>query len=747
MTEPAAQQAYRVPRSDIDRLYAPAEPTEQVRVASAVIVSIDSEDTVTVLMHDEQISGVLVLGDIGDLAVGDIVTVELRGDLYVIPDAYTEGMATDSPHVVSDEEPTDPESVHVPVGDSMRDTTAWLFTTPAEQAAWLAEPDPSGVGMHLAQQGGASSPATLWSTVQLDVQPGDTFDVVLQAAWLAGAATTAQLWIAYGVTADELPTSGTWYATAVGPAQSIGTAGPVTLAYEGTVPTGIPIAGGEYLEPASARIGWLLTNASGNADVQLRNTTLAWQTGWGIGSLWLNPAAEYGAMPGGAAVHDDTPSATNLPSTTSYLPVPGVKKAVVTAPPTQGGVALVTFTLTTVLEMVQSPAIIYRIYVDGVATAATMRVSNGATGGQGTHTDTSVTTVIGLAPYQTVELVLHYAYASAPSTVSKVYQASTVALFVPGAYTSTIAAWRRPQISMYDGDSWRPDRLFAASIDLSQAGTDPPYNKNTTTTTLTKSAANLNEGDNLTLTATVGTASGTPTGSVTFSKATSPTGPWTTIGSNTLTSGGASLKWASSRGVWYFRAVYQGSVFYLGSTSAATGAVTVTGTTQRTVSVTLQAAWAQAYDANGNQITGSGNDTAVHQGYNGPTYGNRKSLLGFDPALPADAEVTKVTLTCSSWAKWHYPAGGTVRVGWHDKATKPTNWGVGAGEVAKSSHDVDTGSWTVNLTSWADTAAKRSNFKGLTIGPGAGTSAEYFGYSADGAAGKFQLAITYRTYA
>jgi hypothetical protein len=56
---------------------------------------------------------------------------------------------------------------------------------------------------------------------------------------------------------------------------------------------------------------------------------------------------------------------------------------------------------------------------------------------------------------------------------------------------------------------------------------------------------------------------------------------------------------------------------------------------------------------------------------------------------------------------------------------------------------VDTGSWEVDITSWADTVVTRPDFSGITLGPGPSTSHEYYGYSVTYPAANFALRITY----
>jgi hypothetical protein len=81
---PAAQPAPRVPRSRRDDRYDTGHPAPPKRATAGYVVSIqDSYDTVTVDVLDEELTGVIPLGEMPP--VGAIVEVEARGDLLVIP--------------------------------------------------------------------------------------------------------------------------------------------------------------------------------------------------------------------------------------------------------------------------------------------------------------------------------------------------------------------------------------------------------------------------------------------------------------------------------------------------------------------------------------------------------------------------------------------------------------------------------------------------------------------------------------
>jgi hypothetical protein len=99
---PAAQPTARVPRSRRDDRYQPGYPPPPKRAVAGYVTSIqDSLDTVTVVVCEEPLTGVIPLGAMP--AVGDVVEVESRGDLLVIP------------YWLDVEEPLDSTTIDVPL--------------------------------------------------------------------------------------------------------------------------------------------------------------------------------------------------------------------------------------------------------------------------------------------------------------------------------------------------------------------------------------------------------------------------------------------------------------------------------------------------------------------------------------------------------------------------------------------------------------------------------------------------------
>jgi len=299
-------------------------------------------------------------------------------------------------------------------------------------------------------------------------------------------------------------------------------------------------------------------------------------------------------------------------------------------------------------------------------------------------------------------------------------------------------------VRVWDGTTWR----YASSdwqvptYESIKAGASTALMPSTTT--CTKSANIIHAGSAITITgATTGQY-----GTLEFYHRVGA-GAWVLLATRArppTESGAVSISHAPTVSGTSYYVRFTGSPFSQASSSAPTLAVTVQ--TLKSMSKVCPLVWARAYNGAGTRLTGSGRDTAIHQGYYSATYGNRKSLLRFVPALPAGATVTKVTLSCSAgWMNWHDEDSGTIVVGsFSNQSTEPALWDVVATRPDRSRKTVGVGSWEIDLTGWAAAAVVSPTFSGLTIGPGPTTSPEFFGYSVDAPAAEFQLRIEHKSW-
>lgn len=593
---------------------------------------------------------------------------------------------------------------------------------------------------------GVPGTGTLWSTEAFTVHPGDVLDLTATASKLAGADATAQLVVCYGsdVTIDPV--------TTVDPILSYGAAvaingADVSIVAQAIVPQTLPDG---TSVAATAVIGYKFVGP-GTSDLVVSATKLTRTLGaFPLGSLWLNPAAGQGAPTIGTTAQPL--SATDMTwqgSASAWGRMPSGYKALVTAPPDSDGIVLAFYMCALNAKATQTTPITLSVAVqaDGAL----------STGGGAAKWQTNVTTgskqeavsVVNwarIAAGSTVELWPGYQYASDPGTanVYQVRNTSLTILFIPSGVVAGESALPAP-VSYWDGDSWRPGQLNPATMDLTKLVTTAEPGKTATATTIARSDGDVHEDTSVTLTATV-----TPTaadGSVTFYSSPTGTGSWTSVGSDTLDANNKATKVVKPTGskTTYYRATYTGTTTHAASTSANTS---IRSRTKKTKTINLNAQWVGAYAADGSKITVGTYANGVQQGDVGGGSSNRRSVIGFNkPAFTGtDVTVTGVTLVCSDWRQWQTGNHqGTLVVGWHsvqNPSSAPNTYPFDRAHNDKSRHGKGEGSWTANITSWADNVVQGSDFGGISIGPGPSMSAEYGGWSNNGP-GVWDLQVEY----
>jgi Bacterial Ig-like domain (group 3) len=739
---PAALNVARVPRSFIDELWVAGEPVPASRVITGIVVSLDGDTCTCLVAGDEEVPGIVWLGS-RPPDVGDVVNIEMRGDLLVIPDEFVEGVEDDSVHIVSDTDPGSPQPEPVNIGGSMRDLTAWTITG----TGWTRDLSAAGDGMRVWSSTGAAATATLWSTQPFECAPGDLLDFA--AAFTrntpttpTGGDTTVQLVICWGVNENLDPNPGTDQVTAYGPVVTInGTAVPLTTTV--TVPAAL-VAG---TVPANALIGWKFTGPAA-ADVTANSTSLVHTPiAWPLGSLWLNPVPGQALPTVGSTDQTDTATSVVLTATGAlvWTAMPSGFKALVTAPPDTSGVVLIFYTCALNAPSTQTTprGMQVGILADGTIAPPVGRFACSVASASN-QLPLFVSTWVRITAGSTMELKPAYCYSQAGVPTIDLYSIRGTAMtvvFIPTAVGVGDAAQPAP-VSFWDGNSWRPGNLRPATMDMSKAATSTEPSKTATTTTITRSPSSVLIGEPITLTST--TTPSAATGTVTFQRATSTSGPWTAVGTVNRTAGTGSVTrtWTpTSGGTYYFRAVYSGDTTYATSTSAATSATTVTNPTH-TADKTFNAQWVMPYNGGGSQKGGGSFAGDTYCGYFDSQTGNQKSMIQFLPNLPADADVTKVELICDNWDFWRTNKGGLV-VGWHENkgGSAPNNWS--NTHANQSEHSPGEGKFTVNITGWADTKVTRSDFGGITIGPGA-TNGDLYNGNCLGK-GNWHLKVTYKT--
>lgn len=600
-------------------------------------------------------------------------------------------------------------------------TYVWTGTAHASTSQWYDG------------QTGAPGVGTLWSTETFDVTPGDTLDYAAIASKNAGSDATMQLVVCYGtddtsevdVTTDEVVVYGS----------PVAVSGPdIEAGQTIVVPDTLPVSGGV---PAVARVG-IRFNGPASSDMNIDGVYLTQTLGeWPLGSLWLNPAAGN-ALPTYGVTATGATSGGQLASATNPTRAVNAKKALVTAPIDAGGMVLAFSTGGVTSPNTNNVALELQHFADG-ASAGPMCRLNLAGMNATAQLPFTVVSVTAIAPGQTVEIVLMYNYTTAPgSTVNALRGHTMTVMFLPLGVSAGTAAQPAAQ-SYWDGDSWREGLLDPAVMDLTKDGTVVEPAKTPTTTALTVPTGPFEPGDTITLSSSVSPTAAD--GTVTFYRGTSATGPWTSIGAVTLDAANKAVKtWQATAGSWYFRARYGGSTTHAASEQVS-GQRTVSNPVT-TKTKTVGADWVMPYNGSGSQKGGGSYAGDTYTGYFDGQTGNQKSMIRFIPNLPGDADVTKVELICDDWDFWRTNQGGLV-VGWHENkgGSAPNSWN--NTHASQSEHSPGEGKFTVTITSWADTKVGRSDFGGITIGPGKSNGDLYNG----NCLGKsnWHLRITYKT--
>lgn len=161
-----------------------------------------------------------------------------------------------------------------------------------------------------------------------------------------------------------------------------------------------------------------------------------------------------------------------------------------------------------------------------------------------------------------------------------------------------------------------------------------------------------------------------------------------------------------------------------GRTSTATRTITVAAATQ-TYTKSIRPAWYGTYTGSGSRRTDT---TNLMQGYYSSGWGNQKSAVCYTWGLPAGAVVTKVTLTVET-LHFGYDAGGTVVIGTHGDAIRPTTWPPSGASTNRLRYKSSkTGTKVVDVTAIAAAGIQSGAIRGFIFGPGPSSDLEYYGY-------------------
>jgi hypothetical protein len=172
------------------------------------------------------------------------------------------------------------------------------------------------------------------------------------------------------------------------------------------------------------------------------------------------------------------------------------------------------------------------------------------------------------------------------------------------------------------------------------------------------------------------------------------------------------------------------------------------GTTPSTkYTKTYSAIWTGSYQGDLSRRNSNG---SMYHGQYSSTNGNQRSMIGFNYSqIQSDlsgATINSIKITLKN-SHWYYNAGGTCRIGSHNSSagSAPTTFS-GASNIVTVSDWGYGATKTVSLsTSTYGNGFRDNTIKGITIGPGASTDKEYYGYFVGGASSSSRpkLTITY----
>lgn len=247
-----------------------------------------------------------------------------------------------------------------------------------------------------------------------------------------------------------------------------------------------------------------------------------------------------------------------------------------------------------------------------------------------------------------------------------------------------------------------------------------------TTTTLTLSPTSGHPGDEITLTAVVTAASGTPTGSVTFERL-PPGGAWTVLGTDSASPWTAKYTLPSTLGTYKFRAKYAKNGSWSASTSAEKSLSNTAAATNKTWSG--YASTSRSYKGD-TTLRDDYYDSRCYHGYYSSTQGDQRSAVWF--SVPSEVNGSNVTAVKIRLTRIGSLGDSSVLIacGYHKDTNPPSDWDNIDG---RSSYNADTftgDAWSSadNTTTYTLSSAIHAGFeagaKGLTFGPSTG-SADY----------------------
>lgn len=281
-----------------------------------------------------------------------------------------------------------------------------------------------------------------------------------------------------------------------------------------------------------------------------------------------------------------------------------------------------------------------------------------------------------------------------------------------------------PKFKFYVGGAWRPE--FS---DTNFEAEPPTSGKDPSNLVLSLSDSDINDGDSITLTATLkSVGTGLASKSIIFEEKVG-TAAWATVDTETTNGSGVattspSITPGTSRS---YRARFVTDVSYVGSTSSTK---TLTVRTLQEVVKRFYATWSNTYNPDFTQNS----ETDVRQNmYTTSGINKAMALVGFDDAAIADFladRVDNVSLKVSFKSTVDGFFTGTALIGFHDYTSKPATWSdarVDQNQFLVETYGIGRYNFTTDVDSFIDDFASGAN-RGISFGPSTTTSTNYVVY-------------------
>jgi len=155
-------------------------------------------------------------------------------------------------------------------------------------------------------------------------------------------------------------------------------------------------------------------------------------------------------------------------------------------------------------------------------------------------------------------------------------------------------------------------------------------------------------------------------------------------------------------------------------------------------------AWTGTYGSDGERR----NDSYAYYGYYSSTWGNQRSLVGFDVPNEVKNADSITSIRFKIYNRHHYlNSGGRIYLGTHDYSSRPGTWDGSRVDEQINDYAAPKPGWVDETLGSNFRDAFKAGAKGIALGPGPSNSQSYYGYADDHTqANKPWLKIVYKVW-